>query len=96
MDREGELQDFVMKIDDVFTLSDRGPAVIGQIQSGVLTVGDSVEIWEGSDFMTTATVVGIDAGVRSCVHESQVGLVLRDVERDVLRPGQHVRRRTVS
>ena len=49
-------QDFVLIIADVFTLTGRGTAVIGPIESGVVRTGDEVEIWDNDQLITKAAL----------------------------------------
>jgi elongation factor Tu len=84
-------QDFVLTIADVFTLTGRGTAVIGPIESGVLRTGEEVEIWDDHKLITTAhaqveMICSRDADPRT------IGLLLGDVDKSRLAPGQTIRR----
>ncbi|MGH8862620.1 MAG: hypothetical protein ACRDVG_15535, partial [Jatrophihabitantaceae bacterium] len=90
-----EDEDFVLTIVDVFTLTGRGTAVIGPIESGVLRTGDEVEIWDDHQLVSSAraTVEGIysrHADPRS------IGLLLGEVDKNLLAPGQTVRRKAAT
>ena len=50
---------FLMPIEDVFSISGRGTVVTGRIESGVINVGDEVEI-VGIKETTKTTITGIE------------------------------------
>eukprot|EP00658_Telonema_sp_P-2_P054308 TRINITY_DN431_c0_g1_i3.p1 TRINITY_DN431_c0_g1~~TRINITY_DN431_c0_g1_i3.p1 ORF type:complete len:414 (+),score=119.02 TRINITY_DN431_c0_g1_i3:128-1369(+) len=81
-------KDFVMPIEDVFSISGRGTVVTGRIESGVLNVGDNVEIVGLKDPSTT-TCTGVEMFKKQLDRGQagdNVGALLRGVTRqDVLR-----------
>jgi elongation factor Tu len=88
---DSDEQDFVLTIVDVFTLTGRGTAVIGPIESGVLRTGEEVEIWDDDRLVTSVRaqvemICSRDADPRS------IGLLLGDADKNLLSPGQTVRR----
>ena len=83
---------FLMAIEDVFTITGRGTVATGKIDSGIIHVGDKVEILGINDKMDT-TVTGVEM-FRKLMDEGQagdnVGLLLRGVERTDIERGQVV------
>ena len=83
-------KDFLMPIEDVFSISGRGTVVTGRIEQGKLNVGDSLEvIGFNKDLKTTCTGVEmfkklLDYGMAG----DNVGALLRGVNRDDIRRGQ--------
>ena len=83
---------FMMAIEDVFSITGRGTVVTGRIETGVIKVGESVEIVGIRDLQTT-TVTGVEM-FRKLLDEGQagdnVGLLLRGVGKDEVERGQVV------
>ena len=52
-------KDFLMPVEDVFSISGRGTVVTGRIEKGVVKVGDSIEI-VGIKATQTTTVTGVE------------------------------------
>jgi len=52
-------KDFLMPVEDVFSISGRGTVVTGRIERGIVKVGDTIEIVGISDTQTT-TVTGVE------------------------------------
>lgn len=83
-------KDFLMPIEDVFSISGRGTVVTGRIEQGKLNVGDALEvIGFNKDIKTTCTGVEmfkkmLDYGMAG----DNVGALLRGVNRDEIRRGQ--------
>merc|ERR1712028_172544 len=81
-------KDFVMPIEDVFSISGRGTVVTGRIEAGILNVGDDVEI-VGLKDTRKSTCTGVEM-FKKQLNRGQagdnVGALLRGVTRqDVLR-----------
>ena len=81
---------FLMPVEDVFSISGRGTVATGRIESGVIKVGEEVEI-----VGVTATKKSVCTGVemfRKLLDSGQagdnVGILLRGVERDDIQRGQ--------
>lgn len=76
-------RDFLMPIEDVFTITGRGTVVTGAIYQGIVHVGDKVEIVGIADTRET-TVTGVEM-FRKLMDEGQagdnVGLLLRGIDR---------------
>ena len=83
---------FMMAIEDVFSITGRGTVVTGRIETGVIKVGEQVEIVGIRDLQTT-TVTGVEM-FRKLLDEGQagdnVGLLLRGVGKDEVERGQVV------
>ena len=82
-------KDFLMPVEDVFTITGRGTVVTGAITQGVVHVGDKVEIiGMGETQETTCTGVGM---FRKLMDEGQagdnVGLLVRGIEREDVQRG---------
>jgi elongation factor Tu len=83
-------KDFLMPIEDVFSISGRGTVVTGRIEQGKLNVGDALEVVGFSkDVKTTCTGVEmfkkmLDYGMAG----DNVGARLHGVNRDEIRRGQ--------
>jgi elongation factor Tu len=83
---------FMMAIEDVFSITGRGTVVTGRIETGVIHVGEQVEIIGIRDLQTT-TVTGVEM-FRKLLDEGQagdnVGLLLRGIGKDEVERGQVV------
>ena len=81
---------FLMPIEDVFSISGRGTVVTGKIETGVIKVGEEVEIVGIKDTSKT-TVTGVEM-FRKLLDEGQagenVGALIRGVARDEVERGQ--------
>ncbi|MGB0785695.1 MAG: elongation factor Tu [Alphaproteobacteria bacterium] len=81
---------FLMPIEDVFSISGRGTVVTGKIETGVVKVGEEVEIVGIKDTSKT-TVTGVEM-FRKLLDEGQagenVGALLRGVGREEVERGQ--------
>ncbi len=82
--------DFLMPVEDVFSISGRGTVVTGRIERGVVHVGDEVEIVGIRETQKT-TVTGVEM-FRKLLDEGQagdnVGVLLRGTKRDEVERGQ--------
>jgi len=83
-------KDFIMPIEDVFSISGRGTVVTGRIESGVVKVGEEVEI-VGIKDTTKTTVTGVEM-FRKLLDEGQAGdncgILLRGTKREDVERGQ--------
>ena len=84
-------EDFELTITDVFHLTGRGTAVIGRIESGVLRSGESVEIWDNERLVATAQAT-VEMITSRRADPGTIGLLLGDVDKNLLTSGQTVRR----
>ena len=82
--------DFLMPIEDVFTISGRGTVVTGRIETGVVNTGDPLEI-VGIKETSSTTCTGVEM-FRKSLDEGRAGencgILLRGVERDAVARGQ--------
>ena len=83
-------QDFLMPIEDVFSISGRGTVVTGRVETGVVNVGDEVEI-VGIKDTTKTTVTGVEM-FRKLLDSGEagdnIGALIRGVGRDEVERGQ--------
>jgi elongation factor Tu len=81
---------FLMAIEDVFTISGRGTVVTGRIDSGIVKVGEEVEIVGIKDTQKT-TVTGVEM-FRKQLEQGQAGdntgILLRGIDKDAVERGQ--------
>jgi elongation factor Tu len=82
--------DFLMPVEDVFSISGRGTVVTGRIERGVVNVGDEIEIVGIRDTQKT-TVTGVEM-FRKLLDQGlagdNVGVLLRGTKRDEVERGQ--------
>jgi len=82
--------DFLMPIEDVFSISGRGTVATGRIERGVIKVGQEVEIVGVKETVKT-TVTGVEM-FRKLLDQGQagdnVGILLRGTKRDEIERGQ--------
>jgi len=83
-------QDFLMPIEDVFSISGRGTVVTGRVETGVVNVGDEVEI-VGIKDTTKTTVTGVEM-FRKLLDSGEagdnIGALIRGVGREEVERGQ--------
>ena len=83
-------QAFLMPIEDVFSISGRGTVVTGRIETGIVNVGDEVEIVGIKDTKKT-TVTGVEM-FRKLLDRGEagdnVGALIRGVAREEVERGQ--------
>ncbi len=83
-------KDFLMSVEDVFTISGRGTVATGRIERGIVKVGEEVEICGIRDTKKTV-VTGVEM-FRKTLNEGQagdnVGLLIRGLKRDEVERGQ--------
>ncbi|NEZ02632.1 elongation factor Tu, partial [Wenzhouxiangella sp. XN201] len=83
-------KEFLMPIEDVFSISGRGTVVTGRIERGVIHVGDEIEI-VGIKDTTKTTCTGVEM-FRKLLDQGQagdnVGVLLRGTKRDDVERGQ--------
>ncbi|WP_066871197.1 elongation factor Tu [Clostridium mediterraneense] len=84
-------KDFLMPVEDVFTITGRGTVATGRVERGVLHVGDEVEIVGLAEESRKVVVTGIEM-FRKLLDEAQagdnVGALLRGVQRSEIERGQ--------
>jgi len=81
---------FLMPIEDVFSISGRGTVVTGRVESGIVNVGDEVEIVGIRDTQKT-TVTGVEM-FRKLLDRGEagdnIGALIRGIGRDDVERGQ--------
>lgn len=81
---------FLMPVEDVFSISGRGTVATGRIESGVINVGDEVEVIGMKEEVSKTIVTGVEM-FRKELDSGQagdnVGLLLRGVEKDDIERG---------
>jgi elongation factor Tu len=81
---------FLMPIEDVFSISGRGTVVTGRVESGIVKVGEEVEI-VGIRDTTKTTVTGVEM-FRKLLDQGQagdnIGALLRGTKREDVERGQ--------
>ena len=82
--------DFIMPIEDVFSIQGRGTVVTGRVERGVVTVGEEVEM-VGIKDTTKTTCTGVEM-FRKLLDEGRagenVGVLLRGTKREEVERGQ--------
>lgn len=82
---------FMMPIEDVFSISGRGTVVTGRVETGVVKVGEEVEIVGIQDTVRKTTVTGVEM-FRKLLDQGQagdnIGALIRGVARDEVERGQ--------
>jgi elongation factor Tu len=86
-------KDFLMPIEDVFSITGRGTVATGRIERGVINVGDPVEIigmMAADQKPLTSTVTGVEM-FRKLLDRGEAGdnagLLLRGIDKDAIRRG---------
>jgi len=83
-------QPFLMPIEDVFSISGRGTVVTGRVESGIVNVGDEIEIVGVRD-TTKTTCTGVEM-FRKLLDQGEagdnVGVLLRGTKREDVERGQ--------
>ena len=83
-------KNLLMSVEDVFTISGRGTVATGQIERGIVKVGEEVEVTGIRDTQTT-TVTGVEM-FRKSLDQGQagdnVGILLRGLKREDIERGQ--------
>jgi len=83
-------KDFLMPIEDIFSISGRGTVATGRIETGIIKVGEEVEIVGFRETQKT-TITGVEM-FRKLLDDGQagdnVGLLLRGTKREEIERGQ--------
>jgi elongation factor Tu len=83
-------KDFIMPIEDVFSIKGRGTVVTGKIEQGIIKVGEEVEI-VGIRDTSKSTVTGVEM-FHKLLDQGQAGdnagILLRGIEREDVERGQ--------
>ena len=82
---------FLMPIEDVFSISGRGTVVTGRVETGIVKVGEEVEIVGMKETTSKTIVTGVEM-FRKLLDQGQagdnVGCLLRGVDREAVERGQ--------
>jgi elongation factor Tu len=82
--------DFLMPVEDVFSISGRGTVVTGRVERGIIKVGEEVEIVGIRDTQKT-TITGVEM-FRKLLDQGEAGdncgLLLRGIKREDIERGQ--------
>jgi elongation factor Tu len=82
---------FLMPVEDVFTITGRGTVATGRVETGVLKVGDEVEIVGLSTEKKKTVVTGVEM-FRKLLDQAEagdnIGALLRGIQRDEIERGQ--------
>jgi elongation factor Tu len=83
-------KDFLMPIEDVFSITGRGTVATGRIETGVINSGEPVEIIGMGDKKLTSTITGVEM-FRKILDRGEagdnVGLLLRGIEKTDIQRG---------
>ena len=81
---------FLMPVEDVFSITGRGTVATGRIETGIIHVGDAVEIIGLGAEKLTSTVTGVEM-FRKLLDEGEagdnVGLLLRGIDKNEIKRG---------
>jgi elongation factor Tu len=84
-------KDFLMPVEDVFTITGRGTVATGRVERGIVKVGEPLEIVGMGSETTTTTCTGVEM-FRKLLDEGRagdnVGILLRGVDKEGIRRGQ--------
>ena len=84
-------KDFIMPVEDVFTITGRGTVATGRVEAGVIHLNDEVEIVGIKPEKQKTTVTGIEM-FRKLLDEGQagdnIGALLRGIQRTEIERGQ--------
>ena len=85
-------KDFIMPVEDVFTITGRGTVATGRVEAGVLHLNEEVEIAGLKEETRKTVVTGIEM-FRKLLDEAQagdnIGALLRGVQRTEIEGGRH-------
>src|SRR6188508_1528296 len=86
-------KDFLMPVEDVFSITGRGTVATGRIERGVVNTGDAVEILGMGAENLTSTITGVEM-FRKILDRGEagdnVGLLLRGIEKEQIKRGMVV------
>ena len=81
---------FLMPVEDVFSITGRGTVATGSIETGVITVGEEVEIVGMQEEKMTSTCTGVEM-FRKLLDRGEagdnVGILLRGIEKEAIKRG---------
>ncbi len=83
-------KDFLMPVEDVFSISGRGTVVTGRIEKGIVKVGETIEIVGIKDTQTT-TVTGVEMFRKEMDYAEagdNAGILIRGIKKEDVQRGQ--------
>ncbi|PCJ20337.1 MAG: elongation factor Tu [Candidatus Cloacimonadota bacterium] len=84
-------KNFLMPVEDVFSITGRGTVATGRIETGIIKVGESIEIVGMGEEVGTTTCTGVEM-FRKLLDEGRagdnVGLLLRGIDKEAIQRGQ--------
>lgn len=84
-------KDFLMPVEDVFTITGRGTVATGRVERGIIKVGEPIELVGMGEETKTTTCTGVEM-FRKLLDEGRagdnVGLLLRGIEKSEIQRGQ--------
>lgn len=89
-EKNTSLDMFVFPIEDVFFISEKGVVVTGEVESGEVSIGDTLDIVDFSNQVKSTVVTGIEKfrkKISKAKKGDKVGLFLSDVVKDSLERG---------
>ena len=89
-ERKSDL-DFLMPVEDVFSITGRGTVATGRVERGTVKMGDTVEIVGLSDEKKTTVITGVEMFRKlldSAEAGDNVGLLLRGIDKKAIERGQ--------
>ncbi|HEY8935400.1 MAG TPA: elongation factor Tu, partial [Cyclobacteriaceae bacterium] len=83
-------KDFLMPVEDVFTITGRGTVATGRIERGIVNTGDAIDILGMGAENLKSTITGVEM-FRKILDRGEagdnVGLLLRGIEKDQIKRG---------
>ena len=89
-ERQADL-DFLMPVEDVFSISGRGTVATGRVERGTVKVGDVVEVIGLTEEKTSTTVTGVEMFHKLLPQAEagdNIGVLLRGIAKDEIERGQ--------
>jgi elongation factor Tu len=92
--------DFLMPVEDVFSITGRGTVATGRIERGIINTGDKVEILGMGADNLSSTITGVEM-FRKILNKGEagdnVGLLLRGINKEIICRGMVIAKpKTVS
>jgi elongation factor Tu len=81
---------FLMTIDDIFNLKNRGTVVAGTIKQGVITKGGEVEVGYPGKIIVKTTIAGIEMLNPPPKNWEKCGLLFKGDNIDQIKPGMMI------
>ena len=83
-----------MEVKDVFSITGRGVVVTGTVEAGDVVARSRVEVWRGDVVVGSYEVLGVEMArkrKRQASPGDDIGILLKDAQRDEFRSGDVVR-----